>query len=110
LFKNLNMSEFVPTKTSLRGILLHYFLRKTTAAKAHRISAETYGDNTLSKQTFKNSVFDLEDGERPGAPKKFEDDELEALLDEDPCQTQEELAETLGVEQQTISHRLKQLE
>ena len=34
--------------------------------------------------------------ERPGQPKKLEDEELEALLDEDRCQTQEELTESLG--------------
>jgi len=40
----------------------------------------------------------------------YEDAELEALLDEDSCQTQKELALTLGVIQQTISYRLKSLE
>ena len=49
----------------------------------------------------------MEDEERPGQPKKFEDEEVEALLDEDCCQTQEELAESLGVTQVTISKRLK---
>ena len=32
----------------------------------------------------------------------YEDAELKALLDEDSCQTQKELALTLGVTQQTI--------
>ena len=44
---------------------------------------------------------------RPGQPKKFEDEELEALLGEDCCQTQEELAESLGFTQAAISKRLK---
>ena len=48
----------------------------------------------------------MEDDERPGQPKKFEDEELEALLDENCCQTQEELAESLGVTQAAISKRL----
>jgi len=39
----------------------------------------------------------------------YKDAELEALLDEDSCQTQKELAFTLGVTQQTISYRLKSL-
>ncbi|UYV61167.1 SETMAR [Cordylochernes scorpioides] len=51
--------------------------------------------------------FDTRDKERGGRPIKFEDAELEALLDEDSSQTQEELAETLGVTQQAISNRLK---
>ncbi|GFT51400.1 mariner Mos1 transposase [Trichonephila clavipes] len=39
--------------------------------------------------------------------KVFEDAELEALLDQDSCQTQQELAGSLGVTQQAISKRLK---
>jgi len=39
----------------------------------------------------------------------IEDAELEALLGEDPCQTQKKLAESLGVNQSTISMRLKTL-
>jgi len=39
----------------------------------------------------------------------YEDAELEALLDEDSCQMQKELALTLGVTQQTISYRSKSL-
>ena len=49
----------------------------------------------------------MENEERPGQPKKFEDKELEALLDENCGQKQEELAESLGVTQVTISKRLK---
>ena len=49
----------------------------------------------------------MKDEERPGQPKKFEDEELEALLDEDCCQTQEELVESLGVIQAAISKRFK---
>ncbi|EFN75994.1 Histone-lysine N-methyltransferase SETMAR, partial [Harpegnathos saltator] len=51
----------------------------------------------------------VEDKERSGRPKVYEDTELEALLEEDSCQTQEELALTLEVTQQAISHRLKSL-
>ena len=56
---------------------------------------------------FKNGEFDAE--ERSGKLKMYEDAELEALLDEDSCQTQKELALTLGVTQQTISYHLKSL-
>ena len=44
---------------------------------------------------------------RSGQPKKFEDKELETLLEEDQSQTQEELAESLGVTQQAVSIRLR---
>ena len=45
----------------------------------------------------------FENKPRSGQPKKFEDKELEALLEEDRSQTQEELAESLGVTQQAVS-------
>jgi len=53
--------------------------------------------------------LNVEDKERSGRPKVYEDAELEALLDEDSCQTQKELVLTLGVTQHTISYRLKSL-
>ena len=73
---------------------------KKTAGESHRILVEIYGEHALAERTcqkwfarFKSSDFGLEDEECPGQHKKFEDEELEALLDKDCCQTQEELAE-----------------
>ena len=75
---------------------------------------EVYGEHALAEKTcqkwfarFKSGDFCLEDKERPEQPKKFEDEELEVLLNEDCCQTQEELAESLGVTQAAILKRLK---
>ena len=74
---------------------------------------DAYGEHTLSKSTchewfqrFKNNDFEVNYKERPGQPKKFKDTELQALLDEDPCQTQKQLAEILGVTQAAVSNRL----
>ncbi|GBP83717.1 Mariner Mos1 transposase [Eumeta japonica] len=50
-----------------------------------------------------------EDEDRSGRPKIYEEAELEELLKEDSSQTQNELALTLGVTQQAVSHRLKSL-
>ncbi|UYV69575.1 SETMAR [Cordylochernes scorpioides] len=68
-----------------------------------------YDDHALAERTcqkwfalFKSDYFDLEDEERPGAPPKFEGEELEARLNEDPTQMQKELAKTLGVTQPAI--------
>ena len=103
-------------KQHLREVLLGYFFAKKTAAESHRLLQEIYGEYSLSKtqcfewfQRFKSGDFDINDKERPGQPKKFEDKELENLLDQDSCQTQEELALSLGVTQQAISKRLKVL-
>ena len=103
------MSNFVPEKVFLQEVLLHYFNMKKTADESHRILMEVYGEHALAERTcqkwlarFKSGDFGLEDEERPGQPKKFIDEELEALLDEDCCQTQEDLAESLGVTQAAI--------
>lgn len=110
------MSEFVPNKQHLREVLLHHFIAKKTAAESHRILVDVYGDYALAEGTcrewfrrFKSGDFDIEDKERQGQPKKFEDEKLKALLVEDPCRTQGELAELLGVTQAAISRRLKAL-
>ena len=86
------MSNFVPEKVFLRGVLLQYFNMKKTAAESHRILAEVYGEHALAERTCqkwfarcKSGDFGLEDEERPGQPKKIEDEELESLFDEDCC-------------------------
>ena len=55
---------------------------------------------------FKAGDFSVEEP-RSGQSKKFENKELEALLEEDQSQTQEELAESLGITQQAVSVRLR---
>jgi len=42
--------------------------------------------------------------------KKFEDSELQALLDENDAQTQQQLADQLNVTQEAVSIRLKSKE
>jgi len=69
---------------------LHYFIKKKSAAEAHKILAETYDNHALSETTCrnwlicsKNNDFDIKDKKRSGAPIKFEDEELETLIHED---------------------------
>ena len=99
------MSNFVPEKVILRGSLITFFHLKKNAAESHRLLVEAYGEHAPALKTcyrwferFQSGDFNLEDKERPGQPKKIEDEELQALLDEDPCQTQQELALELGVD------------
>ena len=54
---------------------------KKTAAESHLILVEVYSEHALAERTcqkwfarFKSDDFGLEDEERPGQPKKFEDD------------------------------------
>lgn len=107
------MTEFAPNKRHLREILLFCFNSKKKAPEAHRLITQAYGESALCKRQcrewyrrFKKGDFDVEDKPRSGQPKKFEDAELKALLEQDPSQTQEQLAETLGVTQAAVSKRL----
>ena len=75
------------TKRNLGEALLFSFHLKKSAAKNQRMS-EAYGDYIPSISTneywfrcYKKSDFNTEDKERPDQPKKFEDEEIEALLD-----------------------------
>jgi len=110
------MSKFEPNKRHLRELLIYFFNLKKSAAEAHRLLVEAYNEAALSERTcrewfqkFKNGDFDVEDKDRSGRPKIYEDAELEELLEEDSSQTQKELALTLEVTQQAVSHRLKSL-
>jgi len=51
----------------------------------------------------------VEDKERSGWPREFKDEELQALVDEDLCQTQKQFAEELDCVQSVISDRMKVL-
>nr|XP_012218141.1 PREDICTED: uncharacterized protein LOC105669663 [Linepithema humile] len=98
----------------LREVLIFCFNWKKSAAEAHRMLVEVYGDTAATDKScrewfrrFKDGDFSVEDKPRSRQPKKFEDKELEALLEEDQSQTQEELAGSLGVTQQAVSVRLR---
>ncbi|ETN79558.1 hypothetical protein NECAME_09767 [Necator americanus] len=52
-------------------------------------------------------VGDKSDKKRKARSVKLKDAEVEPLLDQDSCQTQEKLAETLELTQQAISNLLK---
>ncbi|GBP16153.1 Mariner Mos1 transposase [Eumeta japonica] len=75
---------------------------------------EAYNE-ALSERTcewfrkFKNCDFDVEDKDRSGRPKIYEVAELEVLLEEHSSQTQKELALTLEVTWQAVSHRSRSL-
>ena len=109
------MSVYEPNFRHLWEILIFCFNMKKSAAEAHRMLSNAYGEAAISIertccgwfQRFKNGDFDVEDRHSSGREKVFEDAELEALLEQDSCQNQEELTRSLGVTQQAISKRLK---
>jgi len=93
------MSVYEPNSRHLREVLIFCFNMKKSVFEAHRMLSNTYGEAAISERTyrewfqrFKNDDFDVEDRYSGGREKVFEDAELEALLEQDSCQNQEELA------------------
>ena len=70
------------------------FRLKKIAAESYRLLREAYGEHTPSHDTcerrfrrFKNGNVEVADKEHGKTVKKFEDVELQAMLDEDYSQT-----------------------
>ncbi|UYV72294.1 SETMAR [Cordylochernes scorpioides] len=105
-----------PKSAHLRDVLLFAFNLKKSATEAHRMLEEVYGDHALSKsqcyrwfKKFQSGDFKLDNEPRGKPPRKFEEAELQALLDEDSTQTLEKLAKQLQVSQGAVSLRLNSL-
>lgn len=108
------MSKFVPGNYDLRTALIFCYHLKKTAAESHRMLVEAYGEHALGKsqcfewfKKFKSGDFDVRNAERGRPPKKFEDADLQAMLDEDDALSQQQLADQLNVTREAVSIRLK---
>lgn len=107
------MLTFIPTKQHLREVLIHYYILKKSAAETHRLLVNIYGDHAPSNTTckewfrrFQNGHFDVSDKESEEALKKFEDAQLQELLDDDTSQMLEDLSIELNVDRSTVGKRL----
>jgi len=97
------MSVYEPNPRHLRAVLIFCFNIKKSATEAHQMLSNTYGETTISERTccewfqhLRNGDSDIQD-RHSGGREVFKDAELEALLHEDSCQTQEKLAVSLGL-------------
>ncbi|GFW18666.1 mariner Mos1 transposase [Trichonephila clavipes] len=106
------MSNFMPSDHDLQTALIFGYHLKKNAAKLHQMLVEAYSGNALSHvqcykwfEKFQNGDFNVRNEEHGRPAKKFEDAELQALL-EDDGQTQD-LAEQLNVDHSTVSRHLK---
>ena len=85
-------------------VVIFCFHSKKTVAESYRLLRAAYGEHYPPQDTcerwfrrFKSGNFEVAGKEHEKPAKKFEDVELQALLDEDDSQTQKQLAEQLGV-------------
>ena len=77
------MSSFEPNKRNFRKFLIYFFNLKKSAAEAHRLLVETYDEAALSERSCLGWFQKFKNGEFDGRLKVYEDEELEALLDQD---------------------------
>lgn len=108
------MQPLPADRRSWRVILLEHFRAGLNATEAYRACIETYGERALSVSTcrywyrrFNDGNFAMEDRRRTGQPRKFEDSQLEELLQQIPTPTLRQLARQLRVSISTITSRLQ---
>ena len=89
-----------------RHLLFFAFHRGQKAAEAARDICMVYGEGVIGESTakkwftkFKNGNFDIDNTPRSGRPSDFDEDYLKALLKEESCQTNRELAEKINCDQ-----------
>lgn len=87
------------TKEHIRFSIHFAFHLKKNAAEAAEMICAAYGENAVSHSTckrwyqkFRQGDFSLKDEPRTGRPQHFETDELQALLDINSAQTENQLA------------------
>lgn len=84
------MSNFVQKKGNGREVMLYHFDSKKSAAKSFRMlnrpTSTMPHQKELAVSRFSEGQFGLRDQKRENRPKRFEDTELQALLDENNTQ------------------------
>jgi len=95
--------SFQVKKRHLQEVLLCFFSVKKSAIESHQLLVKAYDKADLSETTCPEWFRCFRSGDiHAGRPKVVKDAILEASLDEDQCQRQEEIAELLGVAQLII--------
>ena len=92
------------------------FNRGANVAEVAKIICTVYGDNTTGESTtrkwfsrFKEDSFDTIDTPSSGRPSGFDEDRLNALIHNDPCQCTRKLANALNCDHFTIVPHLHSL-
>lgn len=107
--KRVPKTPYIPKR--IRQKMFQYFEQNKAITESHRLLAQTYGHLTPSLNTCRKwfgrfKAGDLNLNKDYGRPKKFRNSELQALLDENPVRSLQELSDILGVTKPTIWTRL----
>ncbi|UYV84901.1 hypothetical protein LAZ67_X003927 [Cordylochernes scorpioides] len=112
-FKSWKMAISEPKSAHLREVLLFAFNWKKGASKAHRMLEEVYSDHALSKsqcyrwfKKFQSGDFEHDNEPHGKPPQKFEDAELQALLDEESTQMRSNSQNSSRHEKKSFLHRI----
>ena len=94
-------------------ILLYEFNIGVKAAEVARNICTVYGDNAIGESKarkwfsrFKENHFDISDTPRSGRPFGFDEDHLNTLIHNNPCQCTRELANVMNCQHTTIMRYL----
>ncbi|CAG9578268.1 unnamed protein product, partial [Danaus chrysippus] len=109
------MASQIPEEVHIRHCMLFEFRKGNNATVATKNICDVY-PNALDIRKcqrwfskFKSGNFDLSDSYRSGRPSALDNDVLRAEVEANPCQTIEELSNSLNKPWSTIQEHLKQI-
>lgn len=109
----LKMAE---NKEHFRHIMLFYFRKGKNASQTQKKICAVYGEDAVDDSTcrkwfrkFRENNCNLSDTPRSGRSVEADGKEILALIESDQHRTTREIGEILGINQSTVSRRLRQL-
>lgn len=110
------MSNPPITNEFLRSLLRYEFDKGTSAPQAVENICTTYGEGIVGRSwafkwysRFKSGDTGLQDAPRSGRPVEFDEEHLEAILEENSRQTTRELAEEMECDHSTVVRHLQKM-
>ncbi|XP_011329308.2 cingulin-like isoform X4 [Ooceraea biroi] len=97
------------SKLYLRQFMLDYFHVHKSAAEAHKLICDGFGENIVSLSDCETWFNRFDSSDKDISQRRVKIDELKAICKENPHLTQEELAKRLGTSKSTIERYLKKI-